>query len=63
MVRMRERDGPIVQLIMAREGLTRDQVKRRAREFKIPLEQFAGYVYKEGYMGGGNYTRRRKRTS
>ena len=63
MVRMRERDGPIVQLIMAREGLTRDQVKRRAREFKIPLEQFAGYVYEEGYMGGGNYTRRRKRTS
>lgn len=59
-VRMRLRDTPLVGLLMQEHGLTRDQVKRRARQLGIDLENFAGYVYNhDGAMGGGNYTRRR----
>jgi hypothetical protein len=62
--RIRLRDTPLVGLVMQEHGLTRDQVKRRARQLGIDLENFAGYVYKhDGAMGGGNYTRRRKRSS
>jgi hypothetical protein len=57
---MRLRDTPLVGLLMQEHGLTRDQVKRRARQLGIDLENFAGYVYNhDGAMGGGNYTRRR----